>query len=542
VVHGDLTLLTCDVAIVPTDRLLRVEQTWSGLVTEAEARAGAPEQWHGGDGARSFVLPSPEGGGPVRILLQVASKGSEPVQWYVEGVREALRVASRQRCSVPGAARALVGLPLVGTGLGGSAGRRGDLIQPLLDQLESAARSEDIDIALVTFDRSDYAAVQAARSARAPLPDHLEHHAQRLADLCCRGELVPFIGAGVSAAAGLPAWWELLDRVANEGELLSEDPAGEDRRARLRASLRGLGTLDAAELLRTLLGGRVIEAVVRELDAQRHSLAHGLLGSLRAPRAVTTNYDRLYELACLRPFSDRGGLAVLPWDAAAAERSWLLKMHGDVGRPDSIVLSRGDLVAYDQTRKPLASLLQAQMLTGHVLFVGSSMTDDAVVRLAWEVRELFRAWNVPVRVVGTVLGLREEPLRARLWQDVLTFVPLSSTDQRVTEAPYGSGPGGPGGDISHVSDVVQAGGPVSADPEGWLPAFLDRLAQLASRERSYLLDQRYDALVTAQLQPLRSALAQLGAALEDLPPDADPAVVEHAASALRAFGWKPAEN
>jgi hypothetical protein len=311
----------------------------------------------------------------------------------------------------------------------------------------------------------------------------------------------------------------------------------------LRASLRGLGTLDAAELLRTVLGGRVIEAVVRELDAQRHSLAHGLLGSLRAPRAVTTNYDRLYELACLRPLADRGGLAVLPWDAVTAEQSWLLKMHGDVGRPDSIVLSRGDLVAYDQTRKPLASLLQAQMLTGHLLFVGSSMTDDAVVRLAWEVRELFRAWHVPVRVVGTVLGLRPEPMRARLWQDVLTFVPLSSADERRPHAPpYGSGGVGDGGDVRDagaVGDMEQSDGP-AADPEGWLPAFLDRLAQLASRERSYLLDQRYDALVTAPLQPLRSALAQLGSALEDLPGDADPAVVQHAASALRAFGWKPA--
>src|SRR4051794_41916152 len=70
VIHGDLTLLTCDVAIVPTDRLLRVEQTWSGLVTETEARAGAPEQWHGGGGGRRLPLPPPPGGGPPRNPFQ----------------------------------------------------------------------------------------------------------------------------------------------------------------------------------------------------------------------------------------------------------------------------------------------------------------------------------------------------------------------------------------------------------------------------------------------------------------------------------------
>jgi hypothetical protein len=180
-------------------------------------------------------------------------------------------------------------------------------------------------------------------------------------------------------------------------------------------------------------------------------------------------------------------------------------MHGDVGHPDSIVLSRGDLLGHDLTRRPLSSLLQGQMLTGHLLFVGSSMTDDAVVRLAWEVRELQRAWGAPPRVVGTVLGLREEPLRARLWHDVLAFVPL------------GAAPG---------------------DPEGLLPAFLDRLAQLATRERSYLLDPRYTGLVPEPLRPLRDALDGLGGVLAGLPQDADPTAAAYVEAALRAFGWR----
>jgi hypothetical protein len=295
----------------------------------------------------------------------------------------------------------------------------------------------------------------------------------------------------VSAAAGLPAWWELLERVADTGDLLGGDSAEE---------LRGLGPLDAAELLKVALGDRALEEVTREVDAPRHSLAHGLLAGLLPRVTVTTNYDRLVELASARPFADRGGIAVLPWDSPDSSRAWLVKMHGDVGHPDSIVLSRGDLLGYDLTRRPLASLLQGEMLTGHVLFAGSSMTDDAVVRLAWEVRELQRAWGAPPRLVGTVLGTGEEPLRARLWQDVLAFVPVPRDD---------------------------------------LPAFLDRLAQLASRDRSYLLDPRYAGLVPESLQPLRDALEGLGETLERLPSGADPAAVGHATRALRAFGWRP---
>jgi hypothetical protein len=85
-----------------------------------------------------------------------------------------------------------------------------------------------------------------------------------------------------------------------------------------------------------------------------------------------------------------------------------------------------------------------------------------------------------------------------------------------------------------------AGGdePAGGDPEGLLPAFLDRLAQLASRERSYLLDPRYAGLVPDPLRPLRDALERLGEVLAELPPDADRAATAYAEAALRAFGWR----
>lgn len=508
VIHGDLTLLDCDVAVIPTDRLLRIEPSWHDLITEDEAAAAAPDGWQGGAGSRSFAVAARDDEAPRRVLLEVATEGTEPVEWYVDGLREALDGSLGEPQHPPRRCRPLVALPLVGTRLGGSAGRRGDLIAPMLELLSNTVQQRDLDIALVTFDRSDYAAVQAVRDRDGTLPEPYEEHAQRIAELAVHRELVPFLGAGVSAAAGLPAWWDLLERVAETGDLLDELSAGDgNRREELRTALRRLGTLDAAELLRGILGREAVDVVIREVDAQRHSLAHGLLASLGARRAITTNYDRLYELACQRPLVDRGGLAVLPWDGPDPGRSWLVKMHGDVERPDSIVLSRGDLAGYELTRKPLTSLLQAQMLTGHLLFVGSSMTDDAVVQLAWEIRELFRAWDAPPRLVGTVIGVHDDPLRARLWKDVLTFVPLEGLVDDGTARATG------------------------------LATFLDRVALLASRDRSYLLDPRYEGMVPDDLQPLRQALTGVADAVDAVQDDADAAVTGRAANLLHAFGW-----
>ena len=55
---------------------------------------------------------------------------------------------------------------------------------------------------------------------------------------------------------------------------------------------------------------------------------------------MTTNYDNGYELAAgaVQP-ADRPA-KVLPREYAEAGSPWLLKLHGDVAKPESIVLTR----------------------------------------------------------------------------------------------------------------------------------------------------------------------------------------------------------
>lgn len=52
---------------------------------------------------------------------------------------------------------------------------------------------------------------------------------------------------------------------------------------------------------------------------------------------------------------------------------WLLKMHGCVTRPDEIVLSRDDYMSYDRARSALGGMVQAMLMTKHMLFVGFSL-------------------------------------------------------------------------------------------------------------------------------------------------------------------------
>jgi len=152
---------------------------------------------------------------------------------------------------------------------------------------------------------------------------------------------------------------------------------------------------------------------------------------------VTTNYDPLVELAA----ADIGRpLRVLPFQEAVPGAPWLLKLHGDAAHPDSIVLTREQYLEFGDHRSALAGVLQSLLLTRHVLFVGTSMLDDDLIRIAHQVRS---ALQVPGeehrRRTGTVLALREDPVRARLWERDVETVAMAPT----TASPPTTSPGSP---------------------------------------------------------------------------------------------------
>jgi hypothetical protein len=162
------------------------------------------------------------------------------------------------------------------------------------------------------------------------------------------------------------------------------------------------------------------------------------------------------------------------------------------------------------------------MLTGHLLFVGYSMSDENIVRLARDVqryREAFAATDAQAPV-GTVLELVPNPLRHQLWDGTLEFVTFGAAG------------------VARVEVAGQGDGSRVAARR--LRVFLDRLAVLACDDVPYLLDAKYRDLVVGQSRivehdtgsagqeggKLESAAGELLAALEAL--GAAASAVEHA--------------
>lgn len=341
-------------------------------------------RWHSAELAKIFAPP--EDGRPLIVLGRVGrapARNPREVSALVKAllpVIDAFVELAIEHCAEPQGRLLRIALPLLGTGEGGLRGAKGDVIRPLLAHLNKLVRDRGIDLILCTVNALAWSAVQSARTDDEwRLTSSEERLAASLAAEARAGRLVFFIGAGVSRDAGLPDWNGLLNAL-HRGDISEEE----------KPTLNNLDPRDHAMLIELAIGGRaqLLARLAQEVGSyERFGLTHSLLASIGAEQAVTTNYDNLYERACTRPGDDLDDdLAVLPYGRVAENRPWLLKLHGSLDqldREDHIVLTRPDYMSLARDRSALFGIVQALLVTKHLLFVGySQMFLDRVAHLA----------------------------------------------------------------------------------------------------------------------------------------------------------------
>jgi hypothetical protein len=462
VIHGDLLSISCNEVLVPTDMNKRVEEYWDRWWCSPEA---VPAWLDKEERVTESALIE---GQLVRYVSVGTIQDRAASDWLEQGVRAALEGCVQDAKPFhpgPGLANRakwLVAIPLFGTRAGGFDAVRGDALQAVLSASRWAA-AQGIDVAIVCRERSAYAALQARRDLRrfwSELSDEQRQEACALGAEAGVGSLALFIGAGVSLAAGLPSWRKLIEGAASPD--LRLDPA-------FRRSL-GRSLPRAASRVRDSFSSEAeFENHIRaQLPGERHAIAHGLLASMRVGEAVTTNFDRLYELAAEVPLE--GGLSVLPWKRQPGRPPWLLKLHGDLDSGDLVVTSE-DYRRFARDHRVLGSVVQALLVTRHLVFVGYSLRDRDFVDLALQVSGALERSGALHRRIGTVLSL----------------APGSTAIDGVA-------------DIKSVN-VGDQHPEETLDDARMLEIFLDCMAwKAAEGESSWVLDERYESLLQDQAE------------------------------------------
>jgi hypothetical protein len=486
IVQADLTRLEVDALAIPTDPLRAVEPSWlkhaPGSLRSSARRTfsvgpGDVVRWHEWKDSTDDRAA---------YLVDVGRDEAQEPEWYARRAVAYLDAAVRDLPASPrhGRDRPLVGLPILGTRRAGAAAEAGGVVDKVVRALRERLDATDgpaYDVVLTVPNPRTFAACQQVRR-RLPVGAEAGAAADLSANLAAQAlqkRLVVFLGAGVSMAAGLPSWSKLVDRLAARSSLTEPE----------RAAISHVNLLDRARIIADAFphGGIDLGTAIKdELSGHRYALGHSLLASLPVDEVVTTNYDDRFENAA----RDAGRRAyVLPYDAVPDGQRWLLKMHGTVLRPDDIVLTREDYLDYGRTRGALLGIVQALLITRHMLFVGFSLDDENFIRVAHDVRSAIRhAEGRPDRTFGTVLTLLADEGRRRLWQRDFTIAPMVAdpaperTEERKAQARQ----------AARQIEIVLDGALANARPQ-----------------LSHLLDDAFDGAIDETEQRVRDALETL---------------------------------
>jgi hypothetical protein len=191
-----------------------------------------------------------------------------------------------------------------------------------------------------------------------------------LLEQIARGDGALFAGAGLSIGARLPGWADLIRPLARD--VGARWPADE-------ADLTTAHLLSAAQHFENQRGRNALVRHLRDtLDAVgvQSTPVHRLVASLPVRVIFTTNYDDLVERALRevgRPFHVVASEPELAfW---SEERVQVVKLCGDLNRPESVVLTQHDFNTYFPNHSRLAERLRGTLESKTPLFLGYSLRD-----------------------------------------------------------------------------------------------------------------------------------------------------------------------
>lgn len=234
--------------------------------------------------------------------------------------------------------------------------------------------------------------------------------------------LVIFVGAGVSKNSGAPSWYELIAKFADEVGYSRCDTCSQNGNNCPKPDCKKQYEYSQEEFL------RIPEYYYQRDDSPNHTNYFGLIQSMLQcdnnsnaiddeifsvfPRhIITTNYDQLLEKS-----SSVNSLlyAVVTRDSdllSEANDRYIIKMHGDLGKPDTIVLKESDYIRYEQEHPLICTFIKSLLVNHTFVFLGYSLNDNNL--------NLIIGW---INYFSELHGVKERP--ANFWVTSKPIVPF----------------------------------------------------------------------------------------------------------------------
>lgn len=188
------------------------------------------------------------------------------------------------------------------------------------------------------------------------------------------GDAVLFVGAGMSLDFGFPSAMVFAQLLKNK----IKEELGEAHYACLAgADFFGVATDVQAKLGRPVLEQLVVEALrlpAKEKSSVAHDFAIDLFNII-----LTTNFDMLLEKS-VEDKKENVDFISGEITSTLPERC-VVKLHGCVGQPDSLLLTESQVYNFDTAKPNLWNSVVKLLSSKKIIVVGSSIRDPSIIRL-----------------------------------------------------------------------------------------------------------------------------------------------------------------
>lgn len=196
-------------------------------------------------------------------------------------------------------------------------------------------------------------------------------------------KLILFVGAGVSCnVANMPSWNKLIQEMANSIKY-SKCTSCKKKDKECKKTCKFIDSFSTDEYLKIpqyvynknkKLYNQILLNNIQHDHTIDAPLSNAII-DLAPAHIITTNYDKLIE-NCSNIQKDNYEVIVYDKDLLNAQKNrYIIKMHGDIDEPETIVLKEADYLEYTQ-KHVLIEMFIKSLLTDHtILFLGYSLND-----------------------------------------------------------------------------------------------------------------------------------------------------------------------
>jgi hypothetical protein len=244
------------------------------------------------------------------------------------------------------------------------------------------------------------------------------------------GNLVLFVGLGVSAAAGLPTWDRLIQLMLKRarwrvtGKVVAEIvELAEDRRY-----------IDALTSVKAALGKDEFATVIERHLEDRSFLVPEIAETIAAlaPRlraVLTTNVDHILE----RAFDGSWPVLTRVTDEIARRRGFILKLHGTLTDRPTWIFTRDEYERAVYADPKLLAPFSAFFHACPILFMGYGLGDDDFRQVLGRVRAL-AGTQPPMRFILTDAETATPERRSKMEKAGMRVIAYESVDSDQTAA------------------------------------------------------------------------------------------------------------